>query len=297
MRTPVFEGSGVALVTPFTENGTDYDKLAELIEYQIENKSDALVICGTTGEASTMHDGEHMEAIRFSVERAAGRLPIIAGTGSNYTEHCIELSQYAERVGADALLIVTPYYNKTSQRGLIAHYGAVAASVKLPCILYNVPARTGLNIAPQTLFELSAIPNIVAIKEASGNVAQCARMLALCGDKIDMYSGNDEITLPLMSLGAKGVISVVANIAPQKMHDMAAKYLSGDLLGSQRLQLEMMELIDAMFIDVNPIPVKTALNLLGFNVGPVRMPLYEMDDERLKKLKAALINSGYKLAQ
>ncbi|NLY43473.1 MAG: 4-hydroxy-tetrahydrodipicolinate synthase [Clostridiaceae bacterium] len=292
MKKTLFTGSGVAIVTPFTDTGVDFDKLGELLEFQIAEKTDAIIICGTTGEASTMPDEEHKSVIKYAVEKVAKRIPVIAGTGSNDTKHCIELSQYAEEVGADGLLLVTPYYNKTTQKGLIEHYTAVAKSVTLPIILYNVPARTGLNITPETLKELSQIENIVGIKEASGNIVQVAQMAALCGDSIDLYSGNDDMIVPILSLGGKGVISVVANIVPRDTHDMVVKYLQGDVEGSRRIQLKMMDLIKALFIEVNPIPVKTAMNLLGYNVGKLRMPLTDMSEKNVEVLKQALINYG-----
>lgn len=293
MKKTLFTGSGVAIVTPFTDDGVDFDKLGELIEYQIAEKTDAIIICGTTGEASTMPDEEHKEAIKYTVEKVAGRIPVIAGTGSNDTKHCIELSQYAESVGADGLLLVTPYYNKSTQKGLIEHFTMVAKSVSIPIILYNVPARTGINITPATLKELSKIENIVGIKEASGDIVQVAQMAALCGNDIDIYSGNDDMIVPILSLGGKGVISVLANIAPRETHDMVEKYLQGDVEGSRELQLKMLDLIKALFIEVNPIPVKTAMNLLGFNVGKLRMPLTDMTEANFNILKQTLINYGY----
>lgn len=297
MKKTLFTGSGVAIVTPFTDTGVDFDKLGELLEFHIEEKTDAIIICGTTGEASTMPDEEHKAVIKYAVDKVAKRLPVIAGTGSNDTKHCIELSQYAEEVGADGLLIVTPYYNKATQKGLIEHYTMVANSVALPIILYNVPARTGLNITPETLKALSQIENIVGIKEASGNIAQVAQMAALCGDSIDLYSGNDDMVVPLLSLGGKGVISVAANIIPNDMHNMVDKYLQGDIEGSRKIQLKMMDLIKALFIEVNPIPVKTAMNLLGYDVGKLRMPLTDMSEKNLDILKQALTNYGLTIKQ
>jgi 4-hydroxy-tetrahydrodipicolinate synthase len=295
MKKTLFTGSGVAIITPFTDDGVDFEKLGELIEFHISEKTDAIIICGTTGEASTMPDEEHKEAIKYTVDKVAKRIPVIAGTGSNDTKHCIELSQYAESVGADGLLVVTPYYNKTTQKGLIEHFTAVANSVKIPIILYNVPGRTGLNITPETLKTLSKIDNIVGIKEASGNISQVAQMAALCGEDIDIYSGNDDMVVPLLSLGGKGVISVIANIAPRDTHDMVEKYLQGNVVESKNLQLKMLNLINALFIEVNPIPVKTAMNLLGYNVGKLRMPLTEMSEKNLKVLKEALVSYGFTL--
>ena len=295
MKKTLFTGSGVAIITPFTQDNVDFDKLGELIDFQIAEKTDAIVICGTTGESSTMNDEQHKAAIKYTVEKVARRVPVIAGTGSNDTSHCIELSQYAESVGVDGLLLVSPYYNKTSQKGLIKHYTVVAQSVNIPIILYNVPSRTGLNIKPQTLKQLSKISNIVAVKEASGDVSQVAEIASLCGDDLDIYSGNDDIIVPLLSLGGKGVISVIANIAPKDTHYIVEKYLSGDIKGSLDLQFKMFPLMKAMAIDVNPIPVKTALNLLGYNVGKLRMPLTDMSDEDLDILKKALIDYGFNL--
>ncbi len=292
MKKTIFTGSGVAIITPFTDDNIDFDKLGELIEFQLAGKTDAIVICGTTGEASTMDDTQHKACIKYAVHKVAGRVPVIAGTGSNDTKHAIELSQYAEQIGADGLLVVTPYYNKTTQKGLIAHYTMIANSVKIPIILYNVPGRTGLNTTPQTLKTLSKIENIVAIKEASGNISQVAKMASLCGNDIDIYSGNDDMILPLLSLGGKGVISVVANVAPKDTHDIVEKYLNGDVEGSKNLQLKMLDLINTLFIEVNPIPVKTAMNLLGYNVGALRMPLTDMSEENLNTLKKALVDYG-----
>ncbi|WHH59023.1 4-hydroxy-tetrahydrodipicolinate synthase [Petroclostridium sp. X23] len=295
MKKTLFTGSGVAIVTPFTNDGVDFEKLGELLEFQIAEKTDAIIICGTTGEASTMPDDEHKEAIKYTVDKVAGRIPVIAGTGSNDTQHCIDLSKYSEEIGADGLLIVTPYYNKTTQKGLIAHFTAVANSVKIPIILYNVPGRTGLNITPQTLKTLSQIENIIGIKEASGNISQIAQMVALCGDDMDFYTGNDDMIVPMLSLGGKGVISVVANIAPKATHDIVEKYLSGDVQGSRDLQLKMLDLINSLFVEVNPIPVKTAMNLLGYNVGKLRMPLTDMSEKNLEILKKALTDYGFSL--
>lgn len=292
MKQTIFTGSAVAIITPFTETGVDYDKLGELIDYQIENSTDAIVICGTTGESATMPDDEHMSAIKYCVERVNKRVPVIAGTGVNDTKHCIKLSKLAEEAGADALLLVTPYYNKTTQKGLVKHFTMVANSVSIPIILYSVPSRTGVNILPQTLKELSKVKNIVAVKEASGNISQVAKIAQLCGDDLDIYSGNDDQIVPVLSLGGKGVISVLANVAPKDTHDMVASYLNGDVKKACDMQLKAIELIDALFIEVNPIPVKTACNMLGFNVGELRMPLCEMSEENEKTLRNALVNYG-----
>lgn len=289
----VFKGSGVAIVTPMYEDGkVNYDKLAELIEYQIANSTDAIIICGTTGEASTMTDEEHIECIRYAVEKTAGRVPVIAGTGSNDTKYAIELSKEAEAVGADALLLVTPYYNKTTQKGLIMHFTAIADAVNIPIILYNIPGRTGMAIEVNTVKKLAQHKNIVAIKEASGNISYCAKLLAECGDIIDVYSGNDDMIVPLMSLGAKGVISVASHIIPKEVHDMTQYCLDNNFAEATKLQLEYLDLINALFIEVNPIPVKEAVNMTGVNVGSCRMPLCDMTDEHKEVLRKALINHG-----
>lgn len=282
----LFTGAGVAIVTPFHNDGTvNYPKLKELIEFQIENHTDAIIICGTTGEASTLTDEEQIECVRFTAEVVNKRIPVIAGAGSNHTEHAISLAQGCEKAGADGLLLVTPYYNKTTQKGLIMHYKAIAQSTKLPIILYNVPSRTGLNIAPKTCYELSKVENIVAIKEASGNISQIAETAALCSPDFDLYSGNDDQIVPILSLGGKGVISVLSNVAPKDTHDMVEKYLLGDTKGATQLQLKAIDLIKALFIEVNPIPVKAALNLMGFDVGNCKMPLCDMDEKNLELLK------------
>lgn len=296
MTQTLFTGSGVAIITPFKENGVDYKKLEEILEYHVENKTDAIIICGTTGEASAMPDVEHIAVIKFTVEKIYGRLPVIAGTGSNDTAHGIHLCKEAEKAGVDGLLVVTPYYNKTTQKGLVKYYADIATNVNIPIIAYNVPSRTGVNITPKTLTKLSEIDNIIGIKEASGNIAQVAEMAALCGDKIDIYSGNDDMIVPLLSLGGKGVISVVANIAPKETHDIVEKYLNGDVNGAKDLQLKMFNLISSLFIEVNPIPVKTAMNLLGFDVGILRGPLCEMEEKNVEILKQALINYGFQLS-
>ena len=298
MKKTLFTGSGVAIVTPFTpDDKVNFEKLGQLIEFHIENSTDAIIICGTTGESSTLSDAEHKAAIKYTVEKTAGRIPVIAGTGSNETTYSIELSVYSEKVGADGLLLVTPYYNKTTQKGLVEHYKAIAKKVSIPMILYNVPGRTGLNVNPSTLKELSKIDNIIGMKEASGNIAQIGEMAALCGDDIDLYTGNDDMIVPMLSLGGKGVISVVANILPKETHDIVAKYFEGDFKGSLTLQLKMFNLIKALFIEVNPIPVKTAMNLLGFNVGGFRLPLTDMYDENLNILKNELLSYGLTLKE
>ena len=286
-KTLPFTGSGVAIVTPFDGNKTNYDALGELIEYHIANKTDAIIICGTTGEASTMPDAEHLAAIEYTVKKTAGRIPVIAGTGSNETAHAIELSKKAQELGADGLLVVTPYYNKASQKGLVAHFKAIAESVTIPVILYNVPGRTGMNIAIPTLKELAKVENIVAIKEASGNISYTAQVAAEVPE-LYIYSGNDDMIVPVMSLGGKGVISVVANVMPEETHNICQYYLDGEVEKSRALQLKMLDLINKLFIEVNPIPVKTALGLMGRNVGNLRLPLCEMEEGNLEKLKASM---------
>lgn len=291
----LFKGSGVAIVTPFNKNGVDFDKLGELLDWHVEQGTDAIIICGTTGESSTMSDEEKKAVYKFTVERIAGRIPVIAGTGSNDTHHSIELSKYAESVGCDGVLCVTPYYNKTTQKGLIAHYTAIADAINIPVIVYNVPGRTGLNVNPDTLQTLSKHKNIAAVKEASGNISQVVEIGTFCNDDFVMYSGNDDQVVPLLSVGGIGVISVVANIAPKEMHDMVMKYLEGDVKGAMELQLKIKPLNDALFCEVNPIPVKTAMNLLGFNVGELRLPLTDMTEKNLEYLKKTLVEYGYQL--
>lgn len=292
----VFKGAGVAIVTPFKQNTeVDYAKLGELIEYQISEGTDSIIICGTTGEASTLTHEEHLECIRYAVNKVNKRIPVIAGTGSNSTDTSIYLSKEAENYGADALLIVTPYYNKATQKGLIAHYTAIANSVKIPIIIYNVPGRTGCNILPQTVAALvKNVDNIVGIKEASANIAQVAEVMQLTEGKIDLYSGCDEMIVPILSLGGVGVISVLSNVVPKETHDIVAKFLEGDLKGSLKLQLKLLPLINALFCEVNPIPVKKAVNLLGFEVGPLRMPLTEMEPAGVERLLREMKAIGLK---
>lgn len=293
MKHTIFTGSGVALVTPMhPDSSVNYQKLGELIEFQIENGSDAIVITGTTGEASTLTDKEHLKVISYTVEQVHGRIPVIAGTGSNNTAHAIELSQKAEVLGADALLVVTPYYNKCSQQGLFLHFQAIAQSVALPIILYNVPSRTGVNIQPTTYARLSDISNIVAVKEASGNFSQIAKTLSLCGDRMDIYSGNDDQITSALALGAKGVISVLANIVPRETHDTCQSYFDGHPEQSDTLQLHYLDLIENLFSDVNPIPVKHALNAMGHNVGECRLPLCAMDESAAERLLSCLQRYG-----
>lgn len=292
----VFQGAGVAIVTPFTENNeVNYEKLGELIEYQILEGTDSIIICGTTGEASTLTHEEHLECIRYTVEKVGKRVPVIAGTGSNSTDTAIYLSQEAVKYGADALLVVTPYYNKATQKGLIAHFTAVANSVEVPIILYNVPGRTGCNILPQTVVTLvQNVDNIVGIKEASGNIAQVADLMQLSNGKIDVYSGCDEMVVPILSLGGIGVISVLSNVAPKETHDMVMNYLEGDVVASREIQLRLLPLINALFCEVNPIPVKKAVNLMGFEVGSLRMPLTEMEPANADRLLKEMIAAGIK---
>lgn len=291
MKKQLFIGSAVAIVTPFTEDGVDYQTLEKLIEFQIEGGSDGIVICGTTGEASTMPDDEHIAVIKFAVEKVNKRVPVIAGTGSNDTRHAIELSKAAEEVGADGILSVTPYYNKATQKGLYGHFKLIAESIKIPMILYNVPSRTNLNINPDTIKALSKIDNIIAIKEC--NLGQVGDVVNLCGEDLAVYSGDDNAILPVLSLGGKGVISVMANIIPQDTHSMVDKFFQGDIKGAINLQLQTLNLIKALFSEVNPIPIKAAVNLLGFKAGQCRMPLTELSDQNLELLRAEM--KAYKL--
>ncbi len=293
MKNTIFTGAGIAIVTPFNADGSiNYSRLGEMIDNQIENSTDAIIICGTTGEASTMSDEEHIECIKFAVKHTAGRVPVIAGTGSNDTAYAIELSKEAEAAGADGLLLVTPYYNKTTQKGLILHFNAIADAVNIPIILYNIPGRTGVSIEVATVKELAKHKNIVAVKEASGNISYAAKLLAECGDIIDVYSGNDDIIVPMMSLGAKGVISVLSHIIPKETHLMAQYCLDNNFAEATKLQLEYLDLINSLFIEVNPIPVKEALNMTGVDVGGCRMPLCEMTDEHKTVLRNCLAKHG-----
>ena len=293
MKKVLFTGAGIAIVTPFDENNkVNFNKLGELIDYQIDNGTDAIIICGTTGEGSTLTHEEHSDAIKYCVERTAGRIPVIAGTGSNDTEYAVKLSNEAEKVGVDGLLMVTPYYNKTSQEGLIRHYEYIAKNVDAPIILYNVPSRTGMTIAPETYYELSKIDKIVATKEASGNISHVASVAALCGDNLAIYSGNDDEITSIMSLGGKGVISVLSHVVPKVAHDIATSYLEGDVIKSRNLQLEWLDLCHDLFVDVNPIPVKEALNMMGWNVGECRMPLAPLSEAKREKLRATLMRHG-----
>ncbi|MBR3674493.1 MAG: 4-hydroxy-tetrahydrodipicolinate synthase [Clostridia bacterium] len=285
MKKVLFEGCGTAIVTPFNENGVNFEEFKKLLENQIENDVDAIIVCGTTGEAATMTKEEKKETIKFVVDVVNKRTKVIAGTGSNNTLDAIEMSKYAESVGADGLLIVTPYYNKTTQKGLIAHYTEIAKAVSIPIILYNVPSRTGVNILPETCLTLSKIENIVAIKEASGNISQVAKIANLCGDNLSIYSGNDDQIIPVLSLGGKGVISVLSNVMPKYTHDMVRKYLDGQVTEACQMQLNVLDLIESLFAEVNPIPVKYALNLMGYNYGIPRLPLIELSNENKEKMK------------
>ncbi|MDE6750398.1 MAG: 4-hydroxy-tetrahydrodipicolinate synthase [Lachnospiraceae bacterium] len=292
----VFKGAGVAIVTPFHNDGSvNYEKFEELIEFQIQNGTDAIIVCGTTGESSTLTHEEHLDVIKFCAQKVNKRVPVIAGTGSNCTSTAVYLSTEAEKYGVDGLLLVTPYYNKATQNGLFEHFKKVADSVKLPIILYNVPSRTGCNIMPQTAVKLcTEVSNIVGIKEASGNISQVAKLASLAQGKvdIDIYSGNDDQIVPILSLGGKGVISVLSNVAPRQTHEICAKFFEGDIVGSYNEQLRAIELFDALFCEVNPIPVKEALNLMGKEVGPTRMPLSKMEDANVEKLRIAMKNYG-----
>ena len=290
----IFTGSGVAIVTPFKENGeVDYDKFREVIEYQIAHKTDCIFVCGTTGESSTLSHEEHLECIRFCTEVVNKRIPVVAGTGSNCTETAIYLSQEAEKYGVDGLLVVTPYYNKATQKGLIKHYTEVANSVSLPIIMYNVPSRTGTNIQPETAVYLAKnVKNIVAIKEATGNLSQIARLMSLADGCIDLYSGNDDQVVPILSLGGIGVISVLANVAPEKTHEMVQSYLDGDVKTARDIQIKAIPLCDALFCEVNPIPVKKAVELMGMCGGTLRMPLTEMEPDNALKLEKAMRDFG-----
>lgn len=288
MKKIIFKGCGTAIVTPFNENGVNFDEFKKLIEFQISEGTDALIVCGTTGEASTMTLEERKKAIEFAVKTANKRVPIIAGTGANCTQNAIDFTKWAESAGVDGCLVVTPYYNKTTQAGLIAHYKAIADSTLLPIIVYSVPSRTGVNITPETCFELSKIPNIVAIKEASGNLSQIAEIKALCRENLHVYSGNDDQIIPILSLGGIGVISVLSNIAPKYTHEMVYNYFEGNFEKAVDMQLDSIPLIKALFSEVNPIPVKAALNMIGYNVGTPRLPLIEMSEKGKDKLKIAL---------
>lgn len=290
----IFTGAGVALITPMNEDGSvNYEKLRELLEFHVANKTDAIIICGTTGEASTLSDEEHLECIRFACEVINKRIPVIAGTGSNCTQSAIELSKEAEKSGVDGLLLVTPYYNKATQNGLKAHYKAIAKEVNVPIILYNVPSRTGTRLAPQTVVDLChEVPNIVGVKDATGDISEVAELMSLAKGTVDVYSGNDDQIVPVLSLGGKGGISVLSNILPKETHDMVASYLEGDVAKSCEMQLKYFDLVKALFCEVNPIPVKKALNLMGMEVGSLRLPLTEMEDANAKRLEEEMRKAG-----
>ncbi|HKM34796.1 MAG TPA: 4-hydroxy-tetrahydrodipicolinate synthase [Lachnospiraceae bacterium] len=290
----IFKGAGVAIVTPMKANGeVNYDKFADLIEFQIQNGTDAIVVCGTTGESSTLSHEEHLSVVKFCVERVAGRIPVIAGTGSNCTQTAVYLTKEAEKYGVDAVLLVSPYYNKATQNGLYVHFKTIAEAIKIPVILYNIPGRTGCNIQPETIVKLCTdVENIVAVKEASGDIKQIAVLAALAKGKVDFYSGNDHEIVPILSLGGKGVISVMANVAPRQTHEICDKYFKGDVQGSLAMQLEAIDLCDALFCEVNPIPVKKALNLMGMDAGTLRLPLTEMEEGNTLRLKKAMQEYG-----
>lgn len=288
MKKIIFKGCGTAIVTPFNENGVNFEEFGKLIENQIQNKVDALIVCGTTGEASTMTKTEKEETIKYAIQKVNKRVPVIVGTGSNCTASVIEMTKFAENVHADAALIVTPYYNKTTQDGLIAHYTAIANETNLPIILYSVPGRTGVNILPETCKKLAEIPNIVAIKEASGNISQIAEIASLCKDNLTIYSGNDDQIVPILSLGGLGVISVLSNVAPLYTHNMVQKFFDGKIEESRNMQLDSIGLINALFSEVNPIPVKAALNLMGYNFGEPRLPLIPMSEKKKDILKSEM---------
>ena len=293
----IFTGAGVAIVTPFQENGEiNYDKLDELIDYHCENDTDSIIICGTTGESATMTEEEHMECVKFAIERTKKRIPVIAGTGSNCTRTAVEMSREAAENGADGLLVVTPYYNKATQQGLIAHYTAVAREAKAPIIMYSVASRTGCNIEPATVAELvKNVDNIVGVKEASGNISQVAKIMAMTDGNIDLYSGNDDQIVPILSLGGKGVISVLSNVAPKETHDICELFFNGEIKASAELQLKAIPLVEQLFCEVNPIPVKKAMKLMGYDCGPLRMPLTELTPEHEKSLAKAMKDFGIAL--
>ena len=290
MKNTIFKGCGTAIATPFTETGVNFEEFGKLLEEQIKQEVDAIIVCGTTGESATMTDKERKDTIKFAIDKVAKRAKVIAGTGSNNTRAAVELSKYAESVGADGILVVTPYYNKTTQAGLIEHYKTIAEAVTVPIIMYSVPSRTGVNINPETCLELSKIKNIVAIKEASGNLSQVAKIASLCRDNLDIYSGNDDQIVPILSLGGKGVISVLSNVMPRYTHDMTQKFFDGKIREATQMQLDAIDLIDALFSEVNPIPVKYALNLMGYNYGKPRLPLVELSAKNQERMRVAMKN-------
>lgn len=292
MKKIIFKGCGTAIITPFTEDGVNFEEFGKILEDQITNHVDAIIVCGTTGEASTMTESERKETIKFAIDKVAGRVPVIAGTGSNNTKAAVEITKYVESVGADGCLVVTPYYNKTTQDGLVAHYKAIAEATTLPIILYSVPSRTGVNILPATCKKLSEIENIVAIKEASGNLSQIAEIKNLCGDELSIYSGNDDQITPILSVGGIGVISVLSNVAPEYTHNIVNNFLNGNIKEAIDAQVKAIPLIKALFCEVNPIPVKAALNMMGYNVGIPRLPLIEMSNDGKAKLEKEMKNFG-----
>ena len=293
MKKRIFTGAGIAILTPMHEDGSiNFEEFGRLIDWQIENGTDAIIVCGTTGECATMSEEEHLECIRFCQKHVAGRVPVVAGAGSNDTAFAVEMVKECGNIGVDGLLVVTPYYNKTSQRGLVAHYTKLAEATDLPIIMYSVPSRTGVNILPATCHELSKVPNIVAIKEASGNIEQVSEIKALCGDELDVYPGEDGIITPILSVGGIGVISVLSHLVPRETHEICAKYFAGDVKGSAALQLQYLDLVKALFSDVSPIPVKAAMNLMGWNVGHCRMPLIDMTPEGEAKLAEVMRRHG-----
>ena len=289
MKKPIFTGSGVAIVTPMNPDGSvNYDELGRLIDFQIENGTDAIIACGTTGESATLNHEEHCGVIKYTIEKVNGRVPVVAGTGSNDTAYAIELTKEAKKLGADGVLSVTPYYNKSSQAGLVAHFKAIAEAVDIPIIVYNVPSRTGCNIQPATYVELSKIPNIVATKEAGEKVGDVAKIISMCGDDLDIYTGCDDLTVPVMSLGGIGVISVFANVCPKEMHEITQLCLDGNFADASKMHLHYLELMNALFCDVNPIPVKEAVNMIGFNAGICRLPLVPMSEKTTEYLKSVM---------
>ena len=292
MKKIIFKGCGTAIATPFTNDGVNFDEFGKLIEFQISEGVDSIIVCGTTGESSTMTEKEKKDTIKYAIDKVNGRIPVIAGTGSNNTASAIEMSKYAESVGADALLVVTPYYNKTTQAGLVAHYKAIAESTSLPIIVYSVSSRTGVNITAETCVELSKIPNIVAIKEASGNISQVAKIAALCGDDLHIYSGNDDQIIPVLSLGGLGVISVLSNVAPKYTHDMVQNFFDGNIEKATKMQLDALDLVNSLFCEVNPIPVKEALNIVGYNYGTPRLPLVKLSEKGFERLNKSLKDFG-----
>ena len=292
MKKIIFKGCGTAIATPFTNDGVNFDEFGKLIEFQISEGVDSIIVCGTTGESSTMTEKEKKDTIKYAIDKVNGRIPVIAGTGSNNTASAIEMSKYAESVGADALLVVTPYYNKTTQSGLVAHYKAIAESTSLPIIVYSVSSRTGVNITAETCVELSKIPNIVAIKEASGNISQVAKIAALCGDDLHIYTGNDDQIIPVLSLGGLGVISVLSNVAPKYTHDMVQNFFDGNIEKATKMQLDALDLVNSLFCEVNPIPVKEALNIVGYNYGTPRLPLVKLSEKGFERLNKSLKDFG-----